>query len=979
MSNLNLNLKLRYDGKEVSSGVNQNLADLRRLELQARTQVSANQQQASSLQLVNSGYQSLVGTMASLASVASAGKIISDTASAQLLDQRLRSLSGSGEAFAEVQDYLFKTSDDLNTSYAALASSYTSMLNLQRAGVVTMTEGRDITEGLANAAAALGASNAQLGNSLYGLNQALSSGVLQVDELNQVMDPLPGLLQALDRQVANTNMTFRQLTGTGQVTSQMFKQYLIAALNDYAGAAAATEGKINAAMSEMGNAYQKLLREYEKDVNIGVVSVLNELRDGMNILRENETLVTNLGVALGVVATLVVGRVVGSLAASAKAKLTDVAATQAQLVAERELAASHKAAAVTEAARATQLQQYYAHTLKVAQTDTMRAAAITNLAAANGRAIVAQQTLTVATQNYEIAATRAAVAGRAMTSVMGVLGGWPGILAMAGIALLTFADNTDTAAKSVSVLDDRVTSLQFGLDQLGPKGRLQRLEEMKTLMDSMGTEAAALEAQFEQTQKQLANGFKVKQNPAYQLNKLVVPLTAAEKTYLEKQLTDLDAQLEKKQMSIAALKHDAERLEKPLKKPETTPKVVAGPLPNNIQELQRNLLGEEAAIKDSYQRRREMVQRTMETDVANKDKYNAILKQLDVAEQKELSELQKKTLNERIRNENEARRKLEQDKRDAHETSLARARGFASLEVAEAYANQMAVEQAKLQAQADAYRRRSKGLPSDDELAEMKYDVETEKLRIERERQLLLEQNFHSQREADAASHEERLFELRARKTGALQSTIIQFANWEKKTASEKSAAILDIGTQAFGAMANQSKTAFKLYKAFSISQALIKTYEAATGAYAALAPIPIVGPVLGAAAAGAAVVMGLSQVRMIQQQEPAGVAHGGLDYVPAESTYTLQRGERVLSPRQNQQITQQVARIDERTGNSGGGPITVHLTVTNMGQPVSGQASLEKGPDGDYFISLMLHELETGGMVAQKLEQTYLLQRSAA
>ena len=379
MSNLNLNLKLRYDGKEVSSGVNQNLADLRRLELQARSQVSANQQQASSLQLLNSGYQSLVGTMASLASVASAGKIISDTASAQLLDQRLRSLAGSGEAFAEVQDYLFKTSDDLNTSYETLAQSYTGMLNMQKAGVVSMTEGRSITEGLANAAAALGANNVQLGQAMYGLNQALTQGVVQTTELNQVVEPLPGLMQALDRQVAGTGKTFRQLTGEGQVTSQMFKLNLIAALQDYAGSAAATEGKITASMAEMGNAYQLLLREYEQEVNIGVVSVINQLRDGMNILRESETLVSNLGVALGVMATVVVGRVVGSLAASTKAKLTDVAATQAQLVAERELAASHKAAAVTEAARATQLQQYYAHTLKVAQTDTMRALSLIHI------------------------------------------------------------------------------------------------------------------------------------------------------------------------------------------------------------------------------------------------------------------------------------------------------------------------------------------------------------------------------------------------------------------------------------------------------------------------------------------------------------------------------------------------------------------------------------------------------------------------
>ena len=34
-----------------------------------------------------------------------------------------------------------------------------------------------------------------------------------------------------------------------------------------------------------------------------------------------------------------------------------------------------------------------------------------------------------------------------------------------------------------------------------------------------------------------------------------------------------------------------------------------------------------------------------------------------------------------------------------------------------------------------------------------------------------------------------------------------------------------------------------------------------------------------------------------------SGVAHGGLDYVPKESTYLLDKGERVLSPNQNQDL----------------------------------------------------------------------------
>jgi len=78
-----------------------------------------------------------------------------------------------------------------------------------------------------------------------------------------------------------------------------------------------------------------------------------------------------------------------------------------------------------------------------------------------------------------------------------------------------------------------------------------------------------------------------------------------------------------------------------------------------------------------------------------------------------------------------------------------------------------------------------------------------------------------------------------------------------------------------------------------------INTRDAAMGSYKALAGIPFVGPVLGAAAAGAVLVSGAAY-----GAEVAGIAHGGLDYVPKEQTYLLDRGERVLSPQQNQDFT---------------------------------------------------------------------------
>jgi len=77
------------------------------------------------------------------------------------------------------------------------------------------------------------------------------------------------------------------------------------------------------------------------------------------------------------------------------------------------------------------------------------------------------------------------------------------------------------------------------------------------------------------------------------------------------------------------------------------------------------------------------------------------------------------------------------------------------------------------------------------------------------------------------------------------------------------------------GQSERQQKRAFEVQKAANTANALIDTYKSATGAYASLAAVPLVGPVLGAAAAGAAIAAGLANVKAIQSQKFA-VSGGG-------------------------------------------------------------------------------------------------------
>jgi hypothetical protein len=92
--------------------------------------------------------------------------------------------------------------------------------------------------------------------------------------------------------------------------------------------------------------------------------------------------------------------------------------------------------------------------------------------------------------------------------------------------------------------------------------------------------------------------------------------------------------------------------------------------------------------------------------------------------------------------------------------------------------------------------------------------------------------------------------------------------------AALQAASDLTVATKnMFGEQSKAAKAAFAVQKSISIAQTIMATYEAAQKAFAAMANIPYVGPVLGGIAAAAAVAAGLARVGQIQAQT---LAEGG-------------------------------------------------------------------------------------------------------
>lgn len=131
----------------------------------------------------------------------------------------------------------------------------------------------------------------------------------------------------------------------------------------------------------------------------------------------------------------------------------------------------------------------------------------------------------------------------------------------------------------------------------------------------------------------------------------------------------------------------------------------------------------------------------------------------------------------------------------------------------------------------------------------------------------------------------------------------------EKRVAIQESAfgSMTDAAAMFFGENSKMHKAAFAMEKAFAVQKALMNVQETYSNTFNAISAIPLIGPYLAMPMAIAASAMQIASAANIQGMAApsvSGIAHGGLDYVPKESTYLLDKGERVLSPNQNSDLT---------------------------------------------------------------------------
>jgi len=219
---------------------------------------------------------------------------------------------------------------------------------------------------------------------------------------------------------------------------------------------------------------------------------------------------------------------------------------------------------------------------------------------------------------------------------------------------------------------------------------------------------------------------------------------------------------------------------------------------------------------------------------------------------------------------------------------------------------------------------------AEQEINQQVIDANQEARLIDLENELEVnQQRFFSRLDAERASLEaQREQEIEfAERIGADVGLIEQkFSNARK----ELNRAEFEAKAALFGDFANNvAKIAGEntaVGKAAAVAATTISTFQGATSAFAALAPIPIVGPALGAAAAGAAVVSGIANVKKILSVKsglPGEGSVSGGGSVSAPST------PQVTSPRASAVEDVNAGIIGRETSSIGqGGDLSVQPTL---------------------------------------------------
>lgn len=929
-----------------------------------------------------------------------------------ILTNKLELARMGNDTVAESQQRVFDIAQQSRTSLEATATLYARLQRAMKTTGMTGSELARITETVNKSMIISGATSHEASAALIQFSQAMASGVLRGDEFRSVAEQAPRLTQILSDSLGVTIGQLRELAYTGKLTSDVVIKALSGAAETIDKEFARTMPTFNQQWTIATNNLQKFMGESQKTqgavaaLGQGVVLLSENMGTLVTIAGGLATVITaRVLVAMAAKAKASVAATIAERENAAAIAYTNNVMTSSVGVTAQKAAADR--------ASALAAKQVAAASLLVAKGSAAEAGArlaLINATRAHAAAVAADvqaRTALNAALNATVpAATRASAAMGILRGAMGLIGGPMGValLAAAGIASYKAAleagraENEQFADSTVNVRDKLMEMTEAQLKANAAKARavLPDLEEQMK-KDESALQANIKTQQFYEAQlkRRQRSGRDTADTEKYLQIATDNVALAAEKA--EKSQQRYNAVLEMTSPAIENLipkvRQLAEDMRKTLNiqsKPLVDDKVLdrfKAQLGDVNREIEVNTVkgagnGRQAAIlaglyqtlgkdADTYADVVKKVALGQDVSAEAADASTKALVQNAQAlaeaygKNYDLEEAQKarvKVTKETVKLDNQNAKVVQDLKNKLEEATIGVEKN------AKAKAQAAAVN--RLNASATAAERAEvvslAGAIYEAEQAQKKLD---ERKKTRKAAQGLMDEGLTNYEEI-AYKEAQRINQLNIdqrnddlehyklyedAKTQVMTEASLQRDNLNKVlmnrmvSFSQDSLGIILSGLEEGVSKQNFIyKAMFAAQKAMQIPSILANTETAASAALAWGTQQG--GATMGAAMAAIVKTMGYASAATVGGLAIAGMAHDGIDAVPREGTWLLDKGERVLNAPSNDKLN----RFLDSQGSQGGGvgvgggvSIVQHITVQGNGDAALTQAMQKAARDG--------------------------------
>jgi len=397
------------------------------------------------------------------------------------LNGRLRLASSSSEDYAQSQRVLMEISQRTGTSLEANSNLYSRIAQSLRDAGYASSDVAKVTETVATSLKLSGASTEEASSVISQLSQALGSGVLRGEEFNAIMENGGRLAKLLADGLGTTVGGLRNMANNGELTTnkivplltnvEILRKEFDTLPASISGSAQKVE---NAFLAWVGGANDA----------VGASSTLSGVLDGL--ANNIDGVANTAGLLVGVGLARYFGNMVSSIGQSTRAVISNAAAevslAQAQVRgAQVSVAAGRQAVYRAQQARAaaTSIEAQMAAERKLAAAQTSldkalagRAAAVNNLT------------------------STASVMSNLGGKVLGILGGWPGIIIGAGAAMYGLYQHTQQVHREAVGFANNLDEINTKLKQMSVMGLRSTAADARTSLQAQKQDLADLDSQI---------------------------------------------------------------------------------------------------------------------------------------------------------------------------------------------------------------------------------------------------------------------------------------------------------------------------------------------------------------------------------------------------------------------------------------------------------------------------------------------------